>query len=86
MEPKPVEIVNGHALYRCNPKLSIHCKKTACFIHGGECHLTQNKAHAMVIRADYIRVLDDSALAEYLAQELEAGVPVDWYAWLMEEV
>ena len=37
-------------------------------------------------RARYLRTLSDKDLAEYLAQELEDGVPVDRYAWLMEEV
>lgn len=37
-------------------------------------------------RARYLRTLSDKGLAEYLRQELGDGVPVDWAAWLAEEV
>lgn len=37
-------------------------------------------------RARYLRTLSDKGLAEYLRQELGDGVPVDWAAWLNEEV
>lgn len=37
-------------------------------------------------RIDFLQRLLPGALAEYLAQELEDGVPVSWYDWLMEEV
>lgn len=42
--------------------------------------------YGVLRRIDFLRLLLPGALAEYLAQELEAGVPVNWYDWLMEEV
>lgn len=85
MDPQPVAILNGRAAYRCNPRLSVRCKKANCFINGGPCSLTLNKAYAMVCRVDYIRGLDDAGLAAYLDRELSDGVPTDWAAWLSEE-
>lgn len=37
-------------------------------------------------RISLLQRLPCRQLADYLAQELEAGVPVNWYDWLMEEV
>lgn len=37
-------------------------------------------------RVRMLRTMSVAALADYLQQELEDGVPVDWYDWLTEEV
>lgn len=37
-------------------------------------------------RAWKIRTMSVGALANWLQEELDDGVPVDWYEWLTEEV
>lgn len=39
-EEKPI-------LYVCDPNKNLKCKKTACFINGGKCSLTQYKDYAV---------------------------------------
>lgn len=34
--------------YRCNPELNTECRKTGCFINGGECHATVEKKYAAI--------------------------------------
>ena len=37
-------------------------------------------------RGDLIRSMGDSALAAYLEEEIGDSLPVDWLAWLREEL
>lgn len=32
-------------LYFCDPEKNTTCRKTECYIYGGECHLTSQKAY-----------------------------------------
>lgn len=39
-------------LYLCDPEKNTQCRKTACYINGGECHLTSQKAYRLSKRRE----------------------------------
>ena len=43
-------------------------------------------SHAQKSRFSLIREMPIKTLAEYMSQTLADGMPVDWYAWLTEDV
>jgi len=60
------------AMYECDPDKNTECRKTNCYINGGECHLTA--------RAEFQRTLqiylDDGAYPPVRAHKTDAGLDI----------
>lgn len=39
-------------LYLCDPEKNTQCRKNECYIYGGECHLTSQKAFRLIERSE----------------------------------
>lgn len=50
-------------LYRCDPKKNKHCRKTGCYLKGGECRQTTVKAFAKDV--EYIRTGSNGGYYDY---------------------
>ena len=69
--------MNEGYFYRCDPKLNKECKKSNCFINGGECENTIYKEYALeslLKVGDYVRT-KNGLIAKYIGYDNE----VKWH-------
>ena len=55
-------------MYVCDPKKYLTCKKRACYVDGGPCYLTKDKAHALVLDG---KVLDEDNHVKLFTEWIE---------------
>ena len=63
-------IINGMELWPCDPAKNTKCRKSACFLTGGPCHLTHEKEFRRMMKVK----LDDGAFMPERAHPTDAGL------------